>query len=113
MNKDFEQFQKHFKYYQQKFGLTGYKIYFKHESLDGDFAQISVRQPNMNATVSLNNDLLDGDKPFKDIKLDAKHEAIHLLLHRFVCNGWSRFTQRAELEEAEEEVVRKLENLIE
>lgn len=31
MNKDFADFQKYFKEYQRKFGLMGYKIYFRED----------------------------------------------------------------------------------
>lgn len=110
MNKEFADFQKHFRYYQQLFGLNGYKIYFKHEPLVDRFAQISTG--NQNATVSLNSKLAEGSKPFRDIKGDAKHEAIHLLLDRFSCNAKWRYASKDEIEESEEELVVKLENLI-
>ena len=79
-NKDFELFQKTFTKYQKLFGLTGYKVYFKHEPIENCFAQITVAQTDMVATVRLNSDLPDKDEPHKDIKQSAKHEAIHLLV---------------------------------
>ena len=37
----FQLFQKYFKEYQAKFGLTGWKVYFEHGDLDGAFADIT------------------------------------------------------------------------
>ena len=112
MTKDFAEFQKQFKYYQKLFGLTGYKVYFKYEPIDGSFASISVNQGEMVATVRLNNSLPDKDKPDKDIKRSAKHEAIHLLLSRLEQNARYRYSSECEIYEATEELVFKLEDLV-
>ena len=111
MNKDFRNFQKYFKQYQQRFGLTGYQVYFKYEPIDG-FASILVTQRNMVATVKLNSNLGDKDKPHKDIKADAKHEALHLLLSRLENRAYSRFPSEDDIDESLEEVIIKLEGLI-
>jgi len=112
MNKDFELFQSHFKKYQQRFGLMGYKVYFKYEPLEESFADFTITQNNMVATVRLNSALPDKDKPFKHIKLSAKHEAIHLLLARLEHRAGSRYLTGEEIDEAVEELVFKLEELI-
>ena len=112
MNKDFIAFQKYFKEYQVKFGLTGYKVYFKYEPLDGKFAQIDCEVGAMVAIVTMNNNLPNKDKPFSDIKYNAKHEALHLLAMRFESNGKYRYAQEAEIDEASEELVNKLAELI-
>lgn len=112
MDKDFEDFQEHFKEYQHRFGLTGYKVYFKYEPLDSSFASVSINQGEMVATVRLNSKLPDKDKPFKDIKRSAKHEALHLLLGRLEQNAHHRYTSENEIYEATEELVFKLEELI-
>jgi len=111
-NKEFKDFQKYFKEYQQKFGLTGYQVYFKYEPLDdGSFAQI-VNDRNQSATVTLNSSLPDRSKPFKDVRRSAKHEAIHLLLWRLENNAKWRYASKEEIDEAVEELVYKLEKLI-
>jgi len=112
MNKDFELFQKEFKKWQEKFGLTGWAVYFKYEPLERSFADIAINLEDMVATVRLNSDLPDKDKPHKDIKRSAKHEAIHLLVGRLEFNGRYRFVSDGEISESGEELVRKLENLI-
>ena len=112
MNKDFALFQKYFKEYQQRFGLTGYKVYFKYEPLDGSFATIDCETGHMVATVRLNSELPEKDKPHKNIKRTAKHEAIHLLLMRLEGNARHRHSSSEEIYETVEELVFKLEELI-
>jgi len=110
---DFEKFQEYFKEYQKRFGLTGYKVYFKYEPLEGRFADLDLNLTNMVVTVRLNSKLPDEDKPFKDIKGSAKHEALHLLIGRLEKNGRYRHIGSDEMYEATEELVVKLEGLIE
>lgn len=112
MDKDFIEFQKHFKHYQQLFGLTGYKVYFKYEPMSNCFAGIDINLSEMVATVRLNSKLPDKDKPFKHIKQSAKHEALHLLVGRLERNGHYRWSSENEMDEATEELVFKLEELI-
>ena len=110
MNKDFKEFQRYFKAYQEKFGVTGYKVYFKHEPIQGAFADICVTQADMIATVRLNS------KPECDticpVKTSAKHEAIHLLLQRLEDKALNRFGTYQDIAETVEEIVFKLEELI-
>jgi len=112
LNKDFELFQKEFKKWQKLFGLTGWGVYFKYEPLEKSFADIYINLEDMVATIRLNSKLPDKDKPHKDIKRSAKHEALHLLVGRLEFNGRYRFVSDGEISESSEELVRKLENLI-
>jgi len=112
VTKDFDEFQKHFRKYQHRFGLTGYKVYFKHEPLEKSFAEISINQGEMGVTVRLNSEPPDKDKPFKDVKRSAKHEAIHVLVGRLEENARYRYSSGNEIYEATEELVIKLEELI-
>ena len=109
---DFELFQQEFKKWQQKFGLTGYKVYFKYEPLNDSFASIVISQGGMAATASLNSQLPDNAKSYKDVKRSAKHEALHLLVGRLEQNGCYRYSTENEMHEAVEELVFKLEDLI-
>ena len=113
MNSDFSEFKKWFKYYQNKFGLLGWKVYFKHESVNDKFAGISLNLSGMVATVRLNNKLPDEVKPLRDIKRSAKHEALHLLVGRLEANGRERYILDNEMYESIEELVNKLCELIE
>jgi len=107
MDKDEKDFQRYFKEYQKLFGLLGYQVYFERKSLESGFASIVINQTDMVATVKLNNNT--PDKPFKDIKKSAKHEAIHLLIGRL---GRSQYLSENEIYEASEELIHKLEGLI-
>lgn len=111
MNDDFELFKDEFKKWQEKFGLFGYQVYFKHEKIDG-FADIRINQGDMVVTVGLNKQLTAKDKPFKDIKKSAKHEAVHLLVGRLEQDGRYRYISDSELYEATEELVNRLVDLI-
>ena len=111
MNKDFALFQKEFKKWQQLFGLTGYKVYFKYEPVD-HFAKILIDLESMIATAILNSELPDNAKPFRDIKQCAKHEALHLLIARLELNGKYRYISESEIDEASEELVIRLEGLV-
>ncbi len=113
MSYDFEQFQKHFRYYQNLFNLSGYKIYFKHEPLERCFAEIDIAHETMIATVSLNSELEEDCKEFLDIKQSARHEALHLLLGRMKWLACQRNITADELYTAEEEAVHRLEAVIE
>ncbi|KKL85555.1 hypothetical protein LCGC14_1953620 [marine sediment metagenome] len=109
---DFELFKKYFKEYQVKFGLIGYKIYFKHEPLDDGFASIGVDLTAMVATVRLHSKPSKKDKPYMDLKQLAKHEALHLLIGRLSQNGKTRYISDNEIYETVEELVIKLEHLV-
>ncbi len=110
---DFKLFQKLFKEYQDRFGLNGYQVYFKHEPLDGSFARIVIRPANRVAIVSLNSELTGEEKPDKNIKKHARHEALHLLIYGLEDLAKSRFIQEWMIDEASEELVNKLEKLME
>lgn len=110
---DFITFKEEFTRYQELFGLEGYRVYFKYEpSEDNSFADITANQEDMSAVVKLNSKLSDINSPHKDIKLSAKHEAIHLLISRLELNGKYRFVSAGELYESAEELVHRLEKLI-
>ena len=109
---DFELFQSEFKKWQRKFGLTGYRVYFEQEEINGAFADIKINQGEMSVTVRLNSKLSADVKPHRDIERSAKHEAIHLLVGRLEQNGRYRYSSEDEIYEATEELVFRLEDLI-
>lgn len=109
---DFQLFQSSFRKYQTRFGLLDYKIYFRFERLDSCFADITITQHDMVVTVRLNNEVLKGDEVFKDVECSAKHEAIHLLLGKLEYEASARYTSAADIYEAVEALVHRLEELI-
>jgi len=112
MMNDFELFQSEFKKWQQRFGLIGYTIHFKHEPMDNSFADITTGQVCMSATVRLNSELPEKDILFKDIKRDAKHEALHLLIHELEARARCRYVSPDDIYESCEGLVNKLMKLI-
>ena len=112
MEKDFLLFQEEFKKWQKRFGLNGYRIYFKCEPIEDNFAGIIVTAGDMIATAWLNSKPARKGEPRGDAKQDAKHEAIHLLIGRLACLARSRYCSEAEIYEAAEELAVRLEGLI-
>ncbi len=112
-HRDFTLFKKEFTRYQKLLGMNGWEIYFKHEpGVRGSFADTFLDFANLTATVRLNSELDDGDKPFKDIKGTAKHEALHILIARLEGEARYRFATDEAIKEATEELVHKLMGLI-
>lgn len=109
---DFMLFQSEFKKWQQKFSLTNFTVYFIYEPIGARFAQIEVDYDNQVATVWLNSELSKDNEPFKDIKIGAKHEALHLLLWQLEWIGKCRYVQPEEFVVATEGLVNKLEDLV-
>jgi hypothetical protein len=106
---EFKTFQKEFKKYQNILGLNGYRIYFFHEPLENSFADITVDNPRMCASVRLASNC---DHKERHVKHSAKHEALHLLISRLQDKAFSRYVREEEIMEADEEIVMKLEELI-
>ena len=104
---EFAKFCKYFRDYQHQFGLNEYKVGFKFEPIDGSFADITIDQAEMVAIVRLNSDLPDGD-----VRKSAKHEALHLLVSRLERRARERYTNAAEIYEATEELVRRIDSLL-
>jgi hypothetical protein len=66
------------------------------------------------ATVTLNLELKQDDKPFDDgPEAHARHEAFHLLIHRIGFLGSERWTDSDEITDEAEAVVIRLEHFLE
>ena len=79
---DFELFKHTFLQYQKEWGLLEYNIYFENLPTGDNFASIAVANRSSTATVTFNSGPPEEFKSNNDINLDAKHEALHLLLAR-------------------------------
>lgn len=113
MSKDFELFQSEFKKWQQRFGLTEYMVYFCHKPLgDNIMAEVEFCDEELTVTVSLNSELDEENKQIRDVRADAKHEALHLLVRKLAHCGMSRYVTGGDIHEATEGLVHKLEGLI-
>lgn len=112
---DFELFKKECHQWIDKLELNNWKIYFEWGgNTPNTYSTIFTKQDSYVGTIYFTKDwemtgvisILDG------IKETAKHEIIHLLLSRFSNYAKSKDYTSADLYEAEEELVRKLERLI-
>ena len=110
----FNRFKKAFLYWQERLGLAQYSVAFFHESLDKEYAKISVEENSKTANVYLCTELTG-----RDIEADegpevyAKHEALHLLTSRLRWLGEARYIQPSDIPEEWEALVVRLEKVLE
>ena len=110
---DFRKFKKYFNFYLKKLGVTGWTIHFLHEDAkQKSYATVYFTLEDRTITVYLSDKIPDDTVAGLDIKRIAKHEAIHGLLGRFSELAYKRFTTKDEIYEAEEELVIRIEKLI-
>lgn len=105
--RDFEIFKKTFRKYQVLFGLTGWRVYFEHEDIGESYANITYDLPNYAATVRMSKENRSGN-----VKQDAKHECVHLVLARLDAEAQTRHTSSDSIREANEETVNRLMEVI-
>lgn len=110
----FERFKKAFVEWQYKLGLTQYRIDFFHEYLEKSYSEIYVNEEEKTVRVSLTKKLnSDSVKSDEGPEKHAQHEALHLLLHRLLWLGQSRYIERTDLHEEWETLVRRLQKVLE
>lgn len=103
---EFNRFKKAFVEWQEKLNLRQYQIYFLHKPLEGSYAETKVAESGKTACVSYSSEM---DKLDYELSAgpesDAKHEAIHLLLHRIGWLGEQRWTASDEIHDEAEKLV--------
>lgn len=110
---EFNRFKKEFKSWVEEFGLKGYRVEFSHEILNGSYAETKVDEQGKVAKVSYGLELTKIDQEFTEgPESDAKHEAIHLLLHRIGFLGEQRWTASDEIRDEAEKLVTILEKVL-
>lgn len=115
--KDFELFKAETERLMKEWGLNAWYPGWEHMNL-GANAKCTPDGNNYNVTLALSTnidfDKFDFRQKTKDdfIKRLAKHETIHLLIARVMHCAEARFCTDSEMTEAEEELVKKLENII-
>jgi len=113
--KYFERFKTAFLFWQKELGLTQYRVIFYHQLLKYEeetyFAQLVVGEKNKLAQVSLTTNIKD-PKNDDGPESHAKHEAIHLLLHRLRWLGGCRYIESTDLDEEWEAIVVRLEKVL-
>lgn len=110
---EFNRFKKEFEYWVEKFGIKGYRVYFFHKVLDGSYAESKVNEAGKVVTVTYGLELTEIDRECGDgPESDAKHEAIHVLLHRIGFLGEQRWTASDEIRDEAEKLVIILEKVL-
>ena len=109
---DFLYFKEKCRYWRKFWGLTEFTIHYFHSNIDDNLAQAEVDSNNGLVTLRLAKEFHQ-DNPTKEL-LDrlAFHEVCHILLGRLSSIGQSRFISENEHTEAEEAIVRRLENCV-
>ena len=113
-NKHFELFKKECEYWKRKLELP-YKIHYEHKGTDEAIHScVYIDIKGCVARIELNTDwsMVGVTKIDDSIKEAAKHEMIHLLLGRLSEYALSRDYTGDNCLEAEEELVRKLEEIL-
>lgn len=103
MMKEFQHWCNH---YINLFGLHQWKIEYIHEELNNENAIIRTHSGGKMAEISLST------KCTGNLRVIALHEILHLLLDRIHNLSKERFVSNREVDEADEEVVRTLTNVI-
>ena len=112
--------EKHFKIFQQecerwleKLKLDNWEVNFgwDEDKNDNSRASCSSELSNYITTIFLNR-VWNYEPQIVELLRVAKHEVIHLLLARFSGNARARYLSIDDLDESEEELVRKLEKLL-
>ena len=115
--KDFELFKNECEKWIVRFELSHWDVIYEHKAEEGNYANLSRNVHALNAIISLSEDFelegLDVGISRTDlIKSLAKHEVIHLLCAKLGEYAKSREFTAIDCYRAEEELVKKLENII-
>ncbi|NQU83495.1 MAG: hypothetical protein HQ536_02180 [Parcubacteria group bacterium] len=111
----FELFKSECKRWIDELKLDNWEVHYRWEDDEENRASCSADLGGYIATLSLSTNWGVHRKvaiPDEEVKQCAKHEVIHLMLARISANAKSRYVSRDDLEESEEELVRKLEKII-
>lgn len=111
--KDFKLFKKEFRKWQRFFGLKNWKVVLLHEDTEErGLADINSNISGYISTCKLSVNWPKCEYSKYQIRKTAFHECIHLLLARYAVAAKCRFINESELDEADHELVRILENTV-
>jgi hypothetical protein len=103
--KDFEQFQKSFRKYQERLGVVNYEVIFQHMKLDDNDAELEYFRQPCAVVARLNTEMSDNGRTMDNL---AKHEAIELLLAPMRSAATRRTLDEGDLNEICHSVVQAL-----
>ena len=106
--KEYRAYQAEVNHWLNILGLRNYRICFEHKHLDGAYAQLTSDHEGYFAIFRLCTEANEGwDGPVEC----ARHEVFHLLLAKLSFLARSRFIRHDELDEEDESIVRRLQNM--
>lgn len=113
--KHFEYFQERFRYWADFLGEHGWRFYFDHVDMAEAFARILTNPHARVATIEFTTNWSLDSRPLNHASIDesARHEAIHLLCASLEWVASCRYINEGELGAANEELVRKIQEVIE
>lgn len=94
-------------------GISDWELYFKHENLEKDFSNVALNYRGKVATFTLSTEWPEDLEMLTEAAMErtARHEVIHLFLAPLWCLACDRFASQAEIDTAEETLVRRLEKI--
>jgi len=111
--KEFDAFKVEFLRWVDRLGLQGYRMVFTHRRDDDNYATVETDERGKIAEVNFCSEFSEYAKNgYFGPKVHAKHEAIHLLLHRIYWLGQQRYLNSGELDDEWERLVRVLEKVL-
>ncbi len=113
--KDFEYFKKCVRKYIKYYGLKRYKVFFNRRDIGDNFAKYNLSETSKTVLFSFTTDynLNSPRAEYKDwIKGSAFHEVTHVLIARLGAIAGARYIGCDEIEEAEHDIIRTLENTL-
>jgi len=112
--KDFEYFKECSEKWLEYFGLKRYRIDFEHCDIGDNYAAYKASEVGKNAVLKFTTGLDDQCIFPEDdwISRAAFHEVFHILLLRISCIAENRYSTPSELEEAEHDIIRTMENTL-
>lgn len=95
-------------------GLDNWKVYFGWDALEDSYARTSASLNGYVASMIFCKDWDDDLRELDDNNIFqvARHEAVHLLIMRLACVAGRRCVTEDQIADAEEETVRKIEQVL-
>ena len=112
--KQFKLFRKECQKWIDRFELSGWRFDYLLEDIGKRQAEVERFYENCVVTVRFCTTLekADGRSYTEVIKDTAKHEMIHILIGNLATMAYSKYVSESEITKHEEELTRKLENII-
>lgn len=109
---DFEIFKKRFLQCVEEFGLRDWRITFLQENLHGHFAEIRRNESYHIVTVVLTTEIEKENMHEYNPVVHAEHEALHLITSDLYYHARCRYVRPDDLDNAEEVLVHRLQNIL-